>query len=254
MSRYIQYKEERSTRTSVNASGVKTPKIYCKALFICVCCSESTCTKYTCGSDHTDTTRSSKICSLNHFWNIVCRIETAAVKQILNKSLYVIIMTRRQQLMNTNVTLFYIQVYRAVPPPPLFLHVHVSSSHLTSLSPPFFFHLSTPSLHPFLPFFIAHFHSFPFLHHPRCWLPPPPTNRQQWRTVLLPDQALSQLHPTHHGPWAGCLGGVQGNAVSAGEAGAGLLWGRLDGWEQQRQPLTPSTDLERELSVQRRPL
>lgn len=70
------------------------------------------------------------------------------MKKILSKSLYVIIMTQSRQLLNTNVARSDIQVYTAVPLPPLLLHVHDSSSHLTSLSP---HHPSPPpSLHPSL--------------------------------------------------------------------------------------------------------
>lgn len=129
----------------------------------------------------------------------------------------------------------------------------IISSHSPPPPHPFFFQLSTHH-------YILSFHSSPPtstllpIHHPRCWCPPPPTNRSQWWTMLLSDHALSQLHPTHHGPWAGCLGGVQRCTVTAGEAGTGLLWGRLDGWEQQSRSLIPSTGSERVVSVHQCPL
>lgn len=66
--------------------------------------------------------------------------------------------------MNTNLVLFHIQVCRAEP----FLHCvcmcmfHHLTSPLCHLPNPPIFH---PSLHPFLPFFITHFQSFPFASH-----------------------------------------------------------------------------------------
>lgn len=78
------------------------------------------------------------------------------MKQILTKSLYVIIMTQRQQLMNTNVV--YVQVYRAVPLLPCFcmcmfhhlisLLPHLPPTHFSSDFPPIT--ISSPSTLPHL--------------------------------------------------------------------------------------------------------
>lgn len=119
-----------------------------------------------------------------------------------------------------------IEVYWGVPSLPCFYTCMFH--HLT-----FFF-----TLHPIFP--PTTWSLAPVLPHQTRRLPPLPTNRQQWRTVLLPNQALSQLHSPHHGPCAGRLGSVQGSSLAAKEAGTGLLWGRLDGWEHQRQCLAHS--------------
>lgn len=67
------------------------------------------------------------------------------MKQILNKSLYVITITQRQQLMNKNVALFYIQVCKVVSLPHcscmcmlyhLTLPVCHPPTHLSSIFPP----------------------------------------------------------------------------------------------------------------------
>lgn len=144
------------------------------------------------------------------------------MNQILSKSLYVIIMT------DMGSSEYKFRCTELYPSSPVFACAcFIISLHLLVTPHPSLFFCFLPSLHPFPPLFITHFHSF--LHRLYCWPPHAPTNRHQRRTVLLPDQALSQLHPTHHGPRAGRLGGVQGNSINAKEAGTGLLWGRLDG-------------------------
>lgn len=93
------------------------------------------------------------------------------MKQILNKSLYVIRITQTQQLMNKNAALFYIQVCRVVPLLPcccMCMFHHLTSPlchphphlHLSSIFPsittPF-----SPILHhplPLFPSFVLHLH------------------------------------------------------------------------------------------------
>lgn len=244
------------TRTSVNAFGVKTPalsqtytvKPCLSVCVVCLCSTESVNLHqiyiWIRPHKHIDNTHTVDWCSLDQFLNAMHWIQTVAVEQILNKPLH-----RGSSKLIQMWPCFTSRCAKLCPSSPVVACAcFIISPHVFVIPPPpSFFHLHTHH-------FINHFHCFLFLHLHPPWLPSPPPNRQQWRAVLLPDHALSQQHPAHHRPWAGCLGGVQGNAVNANEAGTGLLRGRLDGWEWHCQPLTPSTGLEGKLSDQHRPL